>query len=102
MSDPGFDAGFALEAGAPGLDPARLYDALVLGAGPRGSPRRSTWCARAWRPGVIAQALGGQVAWTAEIENYPGYRLIDGAALVAALPRAGRASSPRTSASASR
>jgi alkyl hydroperoxide reductase subunit F len=32
--------------------------------------------------GIVAQSLGGQVAWTVGIENYLGYRLIDGAALV--------------------
>ena len=82
MSDPGFDVGFAREAGAPGLDPARLYDVLVLGAGPAGVAAAIYLVRKGLATGVIAQALGGQVAWTAEIENYPGYRLIDGAGLV--------------------
>jgi alkyl hydroperoxide reductase subunit F len=82
VSDPEFDVGFALAAGAPALDPARLYDALVLGAGPAGIAAAIYLVRKGLATGVIAQALGGQVAWTAEIENYPGYRLIDGAALV--------------------
>ena len=84
MSGPDFDTGFALRApaGAPGLDPGRLYDALVLGAGPAGISAAIYLVRKGLATGVVAQSLGGQVAWTAGIENYLGYRLIDGAALV--------------------
>jgi alkyl hydroperoxide reductase subunit F len=84
VSDPDFDVGFALQtpAGAPGLNPARLYDALVLGAGPAGISAAIYLVRKGLATGVVAQSLGGQVAWTSGIENYLGYRLIDGAALV--------------------
>jgi len=82
MSGPGFDVGFALDADAPGLDPERLYDALVLGAGPAGIAAAIYLVRKGLSTGIIAQALGGQVAWTSDIENYPGFRLVDGAALV--------------------
>jgi len=84
MSAPDFDAGFALPAisAIPALDPARLYDALVLGAGPAGIAAAIYLVRKGLMTGVIAKSLGGQVAWTAGIENYPGYRLIDGTALV--------------------
>jgi alkyl hydroperoxide reductase subunit F len=82
VSAPGFDVGFAQDARAPGLDPARLYDALVLGAGPAGIAAAIYLVRKGFATGVIARTLGGQVAWTSDIENYPGYRLVDGAALV--------------------
>jgi alkyl hydroperoxide reductase subunit F len=84
MSDPDFDVGFALQAprGAPALNPARLYDAIVLGAGPAGLSAAIYLVRKGLVTGVIARSLGGQVAWTVGIENYLGYRLIDGAALV--------------------
>lgn len=84
MSDLSFDAGFALAgaATARGLDPARRYDALVLGAGPAGISAAIYLVRKGLATGVIAPVLGGQVTWTAGIENYLGYRLIDGTALV--------------------
>lgn len=82
MSEPRFDTGFAPPVGAPRLDPARLYDALVLGAGPAGIAAAIYLVRKGLATGVISQTLGGQVAWTSDIENYPGYRLIDGTALV--------------------
>ncbi len=84
MSDPEFDVGLALAvaAGTPALNPGRFYDALVLGAGPAGISAAVYLVRKGLATGVIAQSLGGQVAWTAGIENYLGYRLIDGAALV--------------------
>lgn len=85
MTGPDFDVGFALATGPappPGLDPARLYDALVLGAGPAGITAAIYLVRKGLATGVAAKILGGQVAWTSDIENYPGYRLIDGATLV--------------------
>lgn len=84
MSAPSFDTGFALEAALPGrrLDPARRYDVLVLGAGPAGIAAAIYVLRKGYTAGVLAKLLGGQVAWTSEIENYPGFRVVDGAALV--------------------
>jgi alkyl hydroperoxide reductase subunit F len=79
-----FDAGFALAPATPRrpLDPARTYDVLVLGAGPAGVCAALYLMRKGRALGLIAKSLGGQVAWTAAIENYLGYRLIDGAGLV--------------------
>jgi alkyl hydroperoxide reductase subunit F len=68
--------------GPPGLDPSRLYDALVLGAGPAGICAAIYLVRKGLATGVVAKNLGGQVAWTSDIENYPGFRLIDGTTLV--------------------
>ncbi|HWR98345.1 MAG TPA: FAD-dependent oxidoreductase [Candidatus Methanoperedens sp.] len=85
MSELAFDTGppFGGSGSAPPLAAARRYDALVLGAGPAGITAAIYLVRKGFATGVIAPVLGGQVAWTAEIENYLGYRLIDGATLVA-------------------
>jgi len=80
---PAFDAGFALEAAAPAIDRARAYDALVLGAGPAGIAAAIYLVRKGHAVGMIGRSLGGQVAWTATVGNYLGYRLIDGLELVA-------------------
>jgi alkyl hydroperoxide reductase subunit F len=81
---PAFDPGFALGGGSPPrpLDPARRYDALVLGAGPAGLAAAVYLLRKGFATGILAGTLGGQVAWTASVENYLGYRLVDGAELV--------------------
>jgi alkyl hydroperoxide reductase subunit F len=83
VSGPAFDPGFAAPPPGRPLDPGRRYDALVLGLGPAGIAAALYLARKGLATGVIAQDLGGQVAWTAGIENYPGYPLVDGAALVA-------------------
>jgi alkyl hydroperoxide reductase subunit F len=79
-----FNADFALAPATPRrpLDPARTYDVLVLGAGPAGVCAALYLLRKGRALGVISKSLGGQVAWTAAIENYLGYRAIDGAGLV--------------------
>ena len=83
--DAGFDAGFSLpESGASsGLDASHVYDALVLGAGPAGLSAAIYLIRKGIDTAVIASTLGGQVSWTASIENYLGYRVVEGAHLVA-------------------
>ncbi len=84
MSGPSFDAGFAFAPLVPMRvpDPGRLYDVLVLGAGPAGIAAAIYVLRKGYAAGLLATTLGGQVAWTADIENYPGYRLVDGRTLV--------------------
>lgn len=55
-----------------------LYDLLIVGAGPAGVAATIYGARRGWRVAVVANQLGGQVAWASDIENYPGITKISG------------------------
>ena len=79
-----FETGFALPVNALG-EPLRsdlLYDVLVLGAGPAGLSAVIYLLRKGLDTGVVTGNIGGQVTWSASIENYLGYRLIEGLQLV--------------------
>ncbi|MDD5116281.1 MAG: FAD-dependent oxidoreductase [Candidatus Omnitrophica bacterium] len=56
----------------------RVYDLIVIGAGPAGITA-SVYAARKRLDFlVISLDIGGQAAWSGEIENYTGYQFISG------------------------
>lgn len=79
-----FDASFAVPSLSTlqGVDSGRTYDVLVVGAGPAGLSASIYLIRKGLDTGIIAGNIGGQVAWTAGIENYLGYRIIEGVQLV--------------------
>ncbi len=57
-------------------------DLIIIGAGPAGITA-SIYAARKKMDFlIITKNIGGQAAWSADIENYPGYQLITGPELV--------------------
>lgn len=82
--DVGFETGFALPEPSAGeaLDPERIYDVLILGGGPAGLSAAIYLMRKRLDTAIITENVGGQVTWTASVENYLGYRLIEGAQLV--------------------
>jgi alkyl hydroperoxide reductase subunit F len=57
-------------------------DVVIIGAGPAGLAA-GVYCARKiLRTLVVSKDVGGQAAWSWEVENYLGYQLITGAELV--------------------
>lgn len=60
-----------------------MYDLIIIGAGPAGITA-SVYAARK-RMGllVITRDIGGQTAWSGDIENYTGYQFITGPELAA-------------------
>ncbi|MFA4872018.1 MAG: FAD-dependent oxidoreductase [Patescibacteria group bacterium] len=57
------------------------YDVIIVGGGPAGLTASIYASRRNLKTLVIAKGLGGQMAMTNEIENYPGLDLISGADL---------------------
>jgi len=58
------------------------YDVIIVGAGPAGLSA-GVYCARKMLDTlVISGNVGGQAAWSWEVENYLGYQLITGVELV--------------------
>ena len=60
-----------------------MYDLIIIGAGPAGITA-SVYAARKMMSSlVITRAIGGQAAWSGDIENYTGYQFITGPELAA-------------------
>lgn len=57
------------------------YDVIIVGGGPAGLTASIYASRRNLKTLIIAKGLGGQMAMTNEIENYPGLDLISGADL---------------------
>ena len=71
----GPDAGVSriLEAPSSGS-----FEALIIGGGPSGMTAGVYLARKRTRTLLISPELGGQVLWTADVENYPGYGAISG------------------------
>ncbi len=60
-----------------------MYDTIIIGAGPAGMTAAIYASRRAMNALIIAKDVGGQMQWAAEIENYPGFKSIASADLIA-------------------
>jgi len=54
------------------------YDVIIIGAGPAGLSAAIYTTRRALKTLVLSMDIGGQMASTLDIENYPGFQLISG------------------------
>ncbi len=61
---------------------ASLYDLIIIGAGPAGLCAAVYAARKLLKTLIISKDLGGQVAWTYDIENYLGFSQIDTADLI--------------------
>lgn len=59
-----------------------LYDLIIIGAGPGGMSAAIYAARRKINFFVISMDIGGQMAWSTEVENYPGIKKLQGLELV--------------------
>ena len=60
-----------------------MYDLIIIGAGPAGITASVYAGRKKMQLLVISRDIGGQAAWSSDIENYTGYQFITGTELVA-------------------
>ena len=60
-----------------------MYDLIIIGAGPAGITASIYAVRKKMEFLVISRDIGGQAAWSGDIENYTGYQFITGPDLVA-------------------
>lgn len=63
-------------------DPNHTYDVIVIGAGPAGLTAGMYTARQGLSTAIVGGEVGGQAAWTSEIENYLGWKLVTGVELV--------------------
>lgn len=60
-----------------------MYDLIIIGAGPAGITASVYAARKGMKLLVISEDIGGQAAWSGDIENYTGYQFITGPELAA-------------------
>lgn len=60
-----------------------MYDLIIIGAGPAGITASVYAARKKMKFLVISKDIGGQAAWSGDIENYTGYQFITGPELAA-------------------
>jgi len=60
---------------------SKIYDVIIVGAGPAGLTAAIYTSRRAMKTLVISKDVGGQISLTDDVENYPGFESIEGLAL---------------------
>jgi NADH-dependent peroxiredoxin subunit F len=60
-----------------------MYDLIIIGAGPAGITAAVYAARKKMNLLVVSKDIGGQAAWSGDIENYTGYQFISGPELAA-------------------
>lgn len=62
-----------------------MYDTIIIGAGPAGVAAAIYAVRREMKTLIIGKEFGGQIVWSGEIGNYPGFKSINNLDLIARL-----------------
>lgn len=62
--------------------PPTLYDVIIIGAGPAGLSAAIYTIRKLLKTLIISGDVGGQIAWTSDVENYLGFSQVNAAELV--------------------
>ncbi len=60
-----------------------MYDLVIIGAGPAGMTAGVYAARKKLKTLMLSRDIGGQAAWSSDIENYLGFSVITGADLTA-------------------
>lgn len=64
-----------------------MYDVIIIGAGPAGMTAAIYTARKKLKTLLISKNSGGQMVWSADVENYTGFSMITGADLALAFKR---------------
>lgn len=59
-----------------------MYDVIIIGAGPAGLSAAIYTARKMMKTLVVTKNIGGQVTWTYDIENYPGFSQVNASELI--------------------
>jgi thioredoxin-disulfide reductase len=62
-----------------------MFDTIIIGAGPTGLTAAIYASRRMMKTLIISKNIGGQIIWASEVENYPGFKSIEGPKLAMAM-----------------
>ncbi len=58
-----------------------MYDVVIIGAGPAGMTAAIYTARKKLKTLLLSKDMGGQMVWSADVENYTGFSFISGADL---------------------
>lgn len=61
---------------------SKIYDLIIVGAGPAGITASIYAARHQLKFLVISMDIGGQTAWSTDVENYTGYHFLSGMDLI--------------------
>jgi len=73
---------FVSEKNFTPIETGKVYDVLIIGGGPAGLTAAVYCMRKGVDTAIIIKSIGGQVAETSSVENYLGYKYINGVELV--------------------